>query len=312
MKLHIIPLKGKKDSYGKAEAGKYFPSWKKAKLWKKEIPSDANTVLITGNHPTLNSLQIVVLDYDGIDHGMVSWDSLSEIQKSLDEYGLEPYMIRRSGNGGFHFIFVCDNNKKIKNQHRRKLKRDVIKKLGVEDIDVRGNGGLVYFDCKFTDTDYYRTILKQPTYKINSSIALLNYVNEKRPEEIKSFGSVPTSTPIYADLGKRPIINYDNNRRYGIPDEYINHFNLLRQAVQDIWTGAYIITKSQNEFRKWAIFWRECLYYEIPENVIMARLKTMVQPEFEEKETEMQLKFMRYKYTKPSDKYYRTVFPDYK
>ena len=176
MKFNIVPLIGKRNSYPKNDKNK-FPKWKKANFYTSPIPDDVNTMMITGIHPLKPSIQIVVLDFDGPSHGAVSWKGYISILSSMTSNGLRPYMIRKTGNGGYHFIYICDIEKIMRNEHRKGLTDDA-KKLfadSVGDIDIRANGGLVFWDCKFSDTDEYATIWEDIELIITSSISLFDF-----------------------------------------------------------------------------------------------------------------------------------------
>lgn len=315
MKFNIVPLIGKKDTYPKDDVKKNFPKWKKVDFYTDPIPKDANTMMMTGIHPLYPTLQIVVLDFDGMDHKAVGWSGLTRILHAVRKVNLEPYMIRKSGNGGFHLIYICDIEEVLRNEHKKGLSDDAIDKFGnfVEDIDVRANGGLVFWDCKFTDTDEYITITEQDELNITSSVMVKEFVDSLRKKEIIKTGTKPVlRSKIKSGKVKAGIeISMYNCKEYGIPEKHFHKYNVLRRAVKDIWTGTYIIDKGYNEFRKWGVFWRECLSRGIPEYVILNRLRSGVQPEYDEEDTLTQLKCLRFRNITPKSEYYFSVFPSY-
>lgn len=314
MKFNIIPLLGKRDSYPKNDRSK-FPKWKKTDFYTDPIADNVNTMMMTGIHPLNPSVQIIVLDFDGPSHGKVGWKGLASILHIMRKNKLEPHMVRETGNGGFHLIYICDTEKILRNEQRRGLTEDALKLFkSVGDIDIRANGGLVFWDCKFSDTGEYTTVYKQSGINITSSIVLSEFVDSLRPD----INTVKTSKTIDLKSAERKLvvskedITMYNCENHGIPKRYFYIFNQFRQAVKDMWTGTYIITKTYNEFRKWSIFWRECLSKGFPEYVVINRLRTGIQPEYDEEDTMAQLKCLKFKNIVPKWKYYYNVFPEYK
>lgn len=313
MKFNIIPLKGERDTYTKNSPSK-FPMWKNTEFYTDPIPDNVNTMMMTGIHPIHTDLQILVLDFDGPSHGAVGWKGLSSILHQLKLVDLEPYMVRRTGNGGFHLIYICDTIEIFRNEHNRGLnnKATLMFNNNVGDIDIRANGGLVFWDCKFSDTDKYYTLSTKRELEMTSSERMREFVDSLREKEsLRVKGSLVPISKECKVIEKDINITMDNCEEYNIPIKCYYRFNQLRQATKDIWLGKYIITKSYNEFRKWGIFWRDCLSRGFPEYVVINRLRTGVQAEYDETDTLEQLKCLKYKTVIPNNKYYFKVFPEY-
>jgi len=311
MNFNIIPLKGEKDSYSKKDVRHHFNKWKNDKFYNKPIPPNVNTAMLTGIHPIEKDIQIVVLDFDSNKIGPPM--NAHRLNAEMCKVDLKPYMVRKTGNGGYHFIYLCDTNIIIHNQHGRGITPYwTVAFMGtVKDIDVRGEGGLVFWDCKFLDTDYYGTLWYRSDEHITSSKLLWSKIESFRPPPKVRLGYFSGTTLISCDTRTTDVndnINNVNCESYGIPFDYFHIFNKFRKEIQDIWTGKEIILKTHNEYKIWGIFWRECLSKGMPDGVIMDRLLSGVQPEFDEEETILQLRCLKYKYKCPSIDYYRTVF----
>jgi len=309
MNFNVIPLKGEKDSYSKKDVRHHFTKWKNDKFYDKPIPLNVNTAMLTGVHPIEKDIQVVVLDFDVVKGHK---PDLIHLHSVMDTYNLLPYMVRRTGNGGYHFIYLCDTKVIIRNQHNRKLIEYVQKKFGpdIKDIDVRGEGGLVFWDCKFSDTDEYDTIGYKVERKIDSSVYMRDFINGIRPPPKVRLGYFSGTSLISCDTRTTDVdanINNTNSWKYGIPSDYFHVFNTFRKEIQDIWTGKEIIMKTDNEYKLWGIFWRECLSNGMPYDIIMSRLNSGIQPEFDEDETILQLRCLKYKSKRPSKEYYESV-----
>jgi putative DNA primase/helicase len=90
----------------------------------------------------------------------------------------------------------------------------------------------------------------------------------------------------------------------------------VRQAFQDILDGTLKIEHGPNkqthiqEFRYWSACWREWLNCGLTQEEVFSKLH-QAQPSFQEDETLKQLKYLKNKDHRPSQKLYNTLFPNY-
>ena len=162
VKLNIIPFghRGVDKKPGKGEKNP-LESWREYqnRLCPRKLGRTDNAALICGKVPGEN-YQVIVLDFDG-QFGATAYRDIVMI---LEEHDLEKfYMVSWTGNRGFHFVYITDIEVLINNKQKKTLKEGIFPRQ-VKKIDVRGNGGLIYFPpTRFSDSaQEYKIIYQYP------------------------------------------------------------------------------------------------------------------------------------------------------
>lgn len=275
MRPNLIPL-GKKDELTKKEATQRLPRWQtyQTKYFEFPVSINSNKILICGKLPDAD-VQLVVFDFDGKVDLSVCIPILNSL--ALEKKDIIIYQI--TGNGGIHLGFLMDMEEPIFNIQKKTLKKELHEKYpALKSIDIRANGGLIFWNCKFKDTNEYKGYYTK-------------FVMEK---VIDSFGFHNKLDLLYEpDIKSNPII-YSKPRFDGPPN--------IRNPIKAIWNGSFVIQSGQSdEFQYWSVFWRECLSCGITQEKIIEHLRTGIQPEFDEQETLFQLKYQKYLNIRPSN-----------
>jgi hypothetical protein len=261
--------------------GKSFPqNWRQyqKKLYDGKITKDDNVALITGDVPGEN-YQIVVIDFDGC---WLNKKDVNEIKSFLYQIdaSLKYYcMIVHTANCGFHFVYMCDKSVEIRNIQRKEI-NEKYRTENIKGIDIRGNGGLVYFPptCFLGAKQQYKIIHKGNCYYLVSSLVIKKFINE-----------------VFVFKKHKRIL--EPSPKNDINILFNAQISSLRQPLRDLLTkdGPEIEHLSReagvSEFLYWLALWIEVKYREIDFNVVI-NLLSRFQPSFDLKETLHQLKFI--------------------
>jgi hypothetical protein len=277
IKFNLVPF-GKR---GKDRKGETFPNgWREYqnRYYDGEITEDDNVVLITGKLPG-QDIQVVVLDFDGC----FDLKSMGDILKGLNLIDRDlpslVYQIIDTGNKGKHFIYLCDMEVEIRNTQKRKHKEKYFP-IKIKGIDVRGNGGLVYYPpTHFIDSKQeYKRYITRPTPKIISSNVIQKFINR-----------------VYEK--KKPKYKYKPDIKKDIQVIYNDRISSLRKPLRDLVSeGARDIEDIADEtgvleFLYWKALWLEAMHHDISVE-LMTRLLSRYQDSYDHAETMHQLNYL--------------------
>jgi hypothetical protein len=271
IKLNIVPF-GKR---GKDKKNENFPSsWRK---WKyKCCPhsiDDCNAALVTGNVPGQN-YKIVAFDLDG---------DLRDVGLCLEtfkDHGLFPLMINSTANNGLHFIFVCDKLHDVRNAQGNRIAKGIFPEW-VEEIHIRGDGGLIYFPpTEYTDGMHpYGTLLEFEPVMLKSKRII---------EFIKKIYDVPYNQ-------EKMKVEIEVLRK-DLDSLVHGSVSVMRKPLRDLVLGCIDIEELSKKTRRleylyWKAIWLEAIYKKVDYNVLM-RLLEKNQPAFDREETIRQLNYL--------------------
>lgn len=299
VRLNIVPFQEKDTFEKKPATGQpvFKVNWRQFQkiYYNGDIADNQNVLCITGALPD-GSAQLVVIDFDKDESDDLDYKIIHNI---LLENQIRPYKIVRSGSGGLHFYILVELKNPLFTCERRTYWNPALNLKGLKEIDVRAEGGVIYYPgTKFIDSNEYTPILEDKSY-INKYEYVLSFLN--------NLFMVNTQAEL-----KKPF-----------------KYNKMRKAFRDMIDGQYVIPHGDTtvtindeqytcqEFQYWLMLFREFVTCVDEDYMILInwfRDNKELQPEFDYNTCVIQCK---QNYTnenwhkRPTNDMYSKYFRDY-
>lgn len=274
-----------------------------------DVPLDCNGGVLTGKYNTkkmglLYEKQLTILDID-IDNG-----TDLDLMDLIDVMPLDTYIVR-TGKGGLHYYFYVDSKDIITNTQNKfektpKKATEYSNQLGLSGVDRRGKGGFIFAEGTDFTTDKTKGVNHRQSYHMvseNRDIKTITYeefyamyyafIVKPKPKEVKTEKKASRVKPIEKSV--------------------------VREGFQKMLDGEIVIPHGNLhdvlEHVVWGSLFREvvnCGLMSFDELSIYLATNPEYQPNFDYKKTKTQETHFVQQTTRPTNKLYYRIFPEYK